>query len=367
MPTILGIWGNFEAGHWGNLGPEQAAANQWGGINMVLTPTGGLATMNASRPLPLSGVNTGPVRGMFWAWGVDGLVYYVQDNLDATRVYRFNPDPTNIPAATTSIGSVATPTYEPDWVGIGTTLYLTVWGASTYTINTAVPSIAVLTGSYTTAPAGRCIALYGERLVVGGVSDSRFGTHANRIVFSGDDTGNNPTDKTAWEALNYFDLGADGTPITALYPTRDNLIVVLQDQQVYLISGVLGSTAIARRIYGFHKGSGGVTSYVAANGAVDPDQSRLWFFNHKRRGLASITGTQFADAPIWGIPHADRTASDVFEGTMAMIGGPGEFVMCGVAAARTAGESVIGKKLDLIRAENAFALADRDVIGLRST
>lgn len=365
--TVLGVWENFN-GHWGNKGPELAASNQFGGVNMVVTETGGIMPMSASRELNIINPNVGQVYGQFWAWGADGRVYYLISTTGAPQVWRYTPDPVNeiTQAQVTGTITASTVPYMPDWVGIGASVYMTVHGNKTYKIDTAAGTLTVLTGgTYGNAPAGRCIAQYGERLVIGGISDSRFGVYPNRICFSGDDTGNDPTDTTAWETLNYFDLGADQTPITALLPARDHLIVILEDQQVYLITGVLGTNAIARRIYGFHKGSGAITAFAPNNAAVDPDQSRVWMYDHTQRSPATLTGAQFQKVPGWGAPHADRTGSDILEGSMTMIGGPDEYLMYGVAASRSAGEGVVGERLYLTRVNNANVLGQRSVIGLR--
>ncbi len=375
--TVIGLWEGFGGGHWGNLGPEQAASNQFGGVNMVVTENGGVAPMSASREITIDNIESGQVYGMFYAYGADGRVYYLQDgkslhSVTATTssnatVFRFTPSPTTSQTQT-DVGGVQGPiTYEPDWVGVGTSIYLTVWGDRTYWISSIIPQIVPLTGTYGSAPAGRCIALYGERMLVGGVSDGRMGTHPNRIHFSGDDTNNDPTLLTAWESLNYFDLGADGTPITGMYPVRDHLVVVLEDQQVYLITGTTPTQWVARRVYGFHKGSGAITSFVANNAAVDPDQSRVWMFDHTQRAPATMTGATYNGIDGWGAPHADRTGSDIQEGTMTMIGGPNEFVMYGVAASRSAGEGAVNTRLELVRVNGAYALGQRSIIGLRET
>ncbi len=371
---VLGVWDTWGGGHWGNRGPELAASNAFGGVNMIVTENGGVAPMSASRELVIDNVETGQVYGEFWAWGADGNVYYLQDGPSSApttttssraTVFSFTPTP-GASVSQTDVGGVTGPVvYQPDWLAIGTTVLVSVYGDKTYTVDTTNHTMARLTGTYGNAAAGRCIALYGERIVVGGVSDARFGTHPNRIHFSGDDTGNDPTLETAWESLNYFDLGADGTPITGLYPVRDHLVVVLEDQQVYLITGNTPSVWTARRVYGFHKGSGAVTSFVANNAAVDPDQSRVWLFDHTLRSPATLTGVTYNQVDNWGSPHADRTASDIQEGTMTMVGAPNEFVMYGVAASRSAGEGVVDSRLELVRVNGAYGLGQRSVIGLR--
>src|SRR5437773_9936857 len=94
MADVLATWEDFRGGHWGNLGPVQAADNQWGGFNMMLTKSGGLVPVCASRWLPLNATVNGKVWGMYWAWGADGRLYYVQQNgssSNQSRVYRFTP------------------------------------------------------------------------------------------------------------------------------------------------------------------------------------------------------------------------------------------------------------------------------------
>ncbi len=366
MP-VLGLWENFDGGHWGNKGPELSIANQWGGVNMLHTETGGVMPMSASRQLVFDNAETGEVYGMFWAWSADGRIYYLQSTVGSTpTVRRFLPDPGGA-ITQDRVGQIGgTVTFQPDWCGDSNFVYMTVWGDKTYAIGASNAAMLVLGGvTYGDAPAGRCIAFYGERLVIGGVNDIRFGNHPNRICFSGDDTGNDPTITGAWETLNYFDLGADQTPIVALLPAVDHLVVILADQQVYMITGVLGSTAVARRVYGYHKGSGAITAFAPNNAAVDPDQSRVWMFDHTQRAPANLTGTQFARVAAFGAPHADRTGTDITEGSMTMFGGPDEFLMYGVAASRSAGEGVVGKRLFLERVNGAYALGQRDVIGLR--
>lgn len=358
MAEVLASWDDFSKGHWGNLGPLKAEKNQWGGVNMMLDKDGGLVPVCASRWLQLNASPLGKVWGMFWAWGADGNVYYVQQSAASTTtsvMYRFAPNPGALPnVLSTTSAFTFVPTTDPDWVESGTTIYVTMYGKSTYTISSAGNTMIVLTGTYGAAPAGRCICLYGERLMVGGVSDARFGTHTNRIHFSGDDTGNDPALRTAWETLNYFDIGTDGDVVVGLYNLRDFLVAVLDDQSMYVINGTPNVNITARRVTGFNKGSGGISAFKPMHGAVDPSQTRAWLFDHSTRGPIRFNGANLTRVAAFGATHADREGDDLIEGAMTMIGGPDEFVVHGVAIPRSGGEAIGTQAIELVRLKGVW-------------
>lgn len=361
MADILATWDNFKGGHWGAKGPRNSGDNQYGGSNMIMSRDGGLIPTCASRKITISNIAYGGVWGMFYAWGIDGLVYYLQQTGATTfQVQRFNPDP-SAPVAQETMGTIGgVALYDPDWVAISETLYMTVYGDKTYTINTGGGSLAKLTGTYGDAPAGRCMCLYGERLLIGGVKDDRFGDHPNRIHFSGDDTNNDPTVRTAWESLNYFDIGADNSFIVALLPIRDYLVAITQDQQIWVITGTPGTNAQARRVYGFHKGSGAIEYFQPSHAAVDPSQIRVWFFDHTYRAPSRFNGATVSRTPEFGTSTSDRIAEESQKGPIAMLGGPDEFISNNVALSRAAGVTTINETLSLLRLNgvNHVLLAD---------
>lgn len=366
MAQVLANWNDFKGGHWGAKGPRNSANNQFGGTNMIMTRSGGLVPASASRLIDVSNAQNGTVWGMFYAWGIDGLIYYLQQTAGTTfRVYRFNPDPDS-PVSQQLMGTITgVATYDPDWVAIGSTLFMTVYGDETYTIDTGAGSLTKLTGSYGDAPAGRCMCLYGERLLIGGINDNRFGNYPNRIHFSGDDTNNDPTARTAWESLNYFDIGADNSFIVALLPIRDYLVAITQDQQIWVITGTPGTNAQARRIYGFHKGSGAVEYFQPSHAAVDPSQIRVWFFDHTYRAPSRFNGATVARTPEFGTPTSDRIAEDSQKGPLAMLGGPDEYIVNNVALSRAAGEATINKSLSMLRLNGVNHVLLSDVLDRR--
>jgi hypothetical protein len=364
----LASWTDFSGGHWGSRGPYAAGQNQYGGANLLLGRDGTMIPATASRYLEIASATSGAVWGMFYAWGVDGKIYYLQQTAATTfTIYRFTPDPQNTPVAQQSVGTLGgVASYDADWVAVGTDLYLTVHGDETYVIDTEAGTTAKLTGAtYGDAAAGRAMCLYGERLLVGGVSDNRFGVHPNRIHYSGDDSNDDPTDRTAWEALNYFDIGADNSFITALLPIRDHLIVMTEDQQIWVINGALGTTAVSRRVYGYHKGSGAVEQFQAAHCAVDPSQIRIWFYDHTYRAPSKFNGATVARTPEFGTPTSDRVASAALDGPLTMLGGPDEFLVNGIALGRGAGEQTVGESLMLVRLEKQNSVLMASLLAAR--
>lgn len=369
MAEVIAQYDTFTEGHWGNLGPRSASDKQWGGINVLLTRQGNLTPVCASRALTFSNDTVGKVWGSYWAWGVDGHIYFIQQDGPAVTysVKAFDPDPTSIPLAQTTIGTITGPLlYEPDWVGLIDTVYITVYGDKSYVITPSSSAMTTLTGGYGNAPAGRAMCMFGERLCVGGISDARFGSVPNRIHFSGDDTNNDPTNRNAWEDLNFFDVGADGTAVAAMVPLRDYLVVLLADQQIWIVTGVPGVNATARRMYGLHKGKGGSTNTRPSHIVADPAQTRVWLYDHTYRGPGRFNGASFQRVNQFGTPNSDRTADNTVNGATTPLGGADEFLMHGVAASRAAGEGVIGQELELIRFNGVYALVNRDVIAARS-
>ena len=81
----------------------------------------------------MSNATSGTVWGMFYAWGVDGRIYYLQQTAPTTfTVKAFTPDPTSGAITQQSIGTISgTATQDPDWAAVGDTIYMTVYGGTT--------------------------------------------------------------------------------------------------------------------------------------------------------------------------------------------------------------------------------------------
>lgn len=358
QPQKIARFDDFSAGHWGAVGARGSKPQAWGGKNVALTRDGRLAPVSASRKITFDNLGAGQILANHWAWGVDGQVYILQKlpGLTTAQLRRF---PLNFDGAThlSDIGTpIQAPTRAPDWTEFGGFIYLSLYGAKTYKIDPVGPSMSILTAAPGNAPGGRSLISHGERLMIGGVSDGRFGSHGNRVCYSEPgDVGNFPDD-------NFFDVGAANTEIGGLYALNDTLVIVLSDQQIWTFRGVPGGVSNLRRAYGFHAGAGGTHGFDPSDGAVDPSQVRLWIYDHGTRGPARFSGTQYVRVPGFGVPTSLRETVTDQTGGIAAIGGPDEVFVDQVPMPRTEGNSAAGDNLELVRLNGAFAVIERSVL-----
>lgn len=350
----LGRWDNFSGGHWGALGATRAEKGQWGGINMALTRRGCIAPVAAARRYTTDAV-AGEVFGMRWAWGLDGRLYFVQDVAGTSYVKRFDPSDPTTSATVTTVGAIADCTVAPDWVIAGGALYLTIFGQATYVIDPTAVSVTALTGTAGAAPAGRAICVYGDQMLVGGISDARYSTFPSRIVYSGF------ADFTDWQDTAFFDVGGDGKQVRALVPMRDQLLIVLEDGQVWVLQGTPGVNERLRRYHGFDRAAGAISAVTAQHAAVDPSQNRAWVYDHAYRTVSRFNGVTLARVPNFGAPASTRTMANEDQGNLAVIGGPDDVFVARVALPRTDGERE-PRWHSLMRLNGAWSAVDQDVI-----
>jgi hypothetical protein len=326
----LHSWSDFSGGHWGVKGAVAAQRNQWGGQNVAVTRRGGLAPVSASRRYVTDAVG-GRVWGMRWAWGLDGYVYFVQqDSGGSAAVRRFDPsDPTTSRTVSTLTGAVAVPYFTPDWTISGGYLYLTIYGTATYKIDPTAATVTELTGGGGDAAAGRTICVYGERMLVGGVSDPRWGTYPSRFVYSA------AADYTDWtDTNNFYDVGGDNKQIRALVPMRDACVIVLEDGQLWVATGTPSAGLTLRRYHGFDRGAGAISAFAAQHVAIDPTQTKAWVYDHQMRGVSRFNGASLSRVSDFGAPGSTRTMDGEAQGDIAVIGGPDEVMVARVAAPR---------------------------------
>lgn len=329
--AVLARWDDFSGGHWGVLGPARASANAFGGVNVAVTRRGGIAPVSASRRLSTD-LDTGQVFGMRYAWGLDGYLYFVQDDGGTAYVRRLDVSDPAADLTVEDVGTIADATVAPDWTIAGGYLYVTVFGQLTYKIDPAGPSLATLTGSPGNAPAGRAMCVYGERMLIAGISDARFGTYPSRVVYS------EAADFTDWPALNFFDVGGDGRQVRALVPVRDQCLIVLEDGQVWQLTGVPGVDANLRRVHGFDRAAGALSAFEPQHIVIDPTQAKAWMYDHTTRNIARFVGAAVTRLPGFGAPASTRTMAGQRQGQMAAIGGPDEVFVVKVALPITGSE-----------------------------
>lgn len=360
--ALLVRYDDFSGGHYGAVGARRCDKNQWGGRNMVLSRSGAVVTASASRPLQFENLAKGRIRGIHWAWGVDGLVYFVQDDLDSpgvSKVRRFEVDP-EVVITIEDVGDIPVPARRPAWCDLGGDIYLSSWSDATYRITVSAPSLAALTSGEGPAPGARALAAYGERLYYGGLDDARFnGNRGNRIAYS------DPADFGTVPDLSFFDAGADNIECGALVPMADQLVIILEDQEMWVFRGTPGGASTLRRAYGHHRGSAGIRIFENDHAIADPSQARVWFYDHVVRGPASFNGAQVSRNTAFGAVSPDRTGTDRIEGNTTLVGGPGDFFMDRVVMPRAEGEAASGEALELVRLLGAFSLVERRVVAGR--
>jgi hypothetical protein len=123
--------------------------------------------------------------------------------------------------------------------GFSPVTYLTVIGNNLYKIDHVARTITDLTARG--APgACRSIAVYGERLLVGGLQS---GLPPNRVYYS------NAADFTRWLAGSYFVVGDAGSAVTGLYVVRDRLVIVKGGvDEWWELTGTPGVNDFLRRV-----------------------------------------------------------------------------------------------------------------------
>lgn len=115
--------------------------------------------------------------------------------------------------------------------------YLTIPGVGLYFIDHVLETISAVTGP--TALGGHAIAVYGDRLYVGGVSS----TEPNRVYFS------DALDFETFGALSWFDVG-HGPEVRFLAEQRGHLTIALQDGTWWVLNGLANSGGVLRRVAG---------------------------------------------------------------------------------------------------------------------
>jgi hypothetical protein len=231
---------------------------------MLMDRAGMLAPACASRPLVFTNLGQGQVMGMFWAWGADGRVYFLQGSGAAFQLRRFMPNFKGVPIVVENVGAtIASCPRVPAWAVFSHNVYLSIYSVGTYEINTTGPSLTKMTtAGIGDVPGGRTIVGFGERFMVAGIADARLGTQGNRVTFS------EPADSDNFPDLNYFDVGNDDYIDFWTNKWADLLMV----NRKYL--GVEGATALRSWIRG----------EVAAN---TPSSSRV---HHERVSTRTSRG-----------------------------------------------------------------------------
>lgn len=245
---ILGRYADFSRGEFGALGGRHAQPGQWTGKNVVVYLDGSIGpragvqstqpfsnTFDIFHPSPANVKLIGRERGgeqRFWVLDETDLVYgasYVS-SLTVSTWHVYTGAVLLNPALSSNL----------DYVDDSTDSYVTSFAEGVFKLDHEAQTVVLLTGS----PGGRAITIFGERLVVGGVSGAE-----NQIQFSA------PNNYNSWDPLDFIALGHPGTVIKSLQVQHNVLVIQTDHGDIFTISGVLSvnddlrqSTSIAPRV-----------------------------------------------------------------------------------------------------------------------
>jgi hypothetical protein len=142
---------------------------------------------------------------------------------------------------------------------------------------------------------------------------------------------------------------------------RDQCMIVLEDGQVWMLSGVPGVNASLRRYHGFDRGAGAISSFLPQHVAIDPSQTKAWVYDHANRGISRFTGASLSRIPSFGAPGDTRSMLGEQQGDVAVIGGPDEVLVGRVALPRIGAEGAAVWHT-LLRHNGAWAAVTQSVL-----
>lgn len=221
------VFDDFNLGDYGRLGEVHAPHGSYAGLNVQTYIDGSVGPRSGLVDL----APTGTVVGEVVAFGQNDSqqkVWYVQ----GTAARQFSSNDVAQAVATLTGALSVTPTTRVKSAEASDSTYISSYGDKSYQLDHATAALAALTGS----PGGSTIAVYGERLMVGGSV-----AVGNRVHFS------EAANFNSWPAPNYFDVGS-GYLILLLCPQRQYLAIAKHDGSMWILSGVPGVSDYLRHV-----------------------------------------------------------------------------------------------------------------------
>lgn len=216
---------DWRGGEFGDLGAQGGPPNSFTGKNVMRYRSGAVGPRPGVKNVSPSGLPNGPV----WALGAvplaNGIVFGIGNTLYGVT----SPGS----GAAVALGTIAvTPTTPQQIVPRSGVLDLAVYGDKAYTIDPVAATTTALTGS----PAGSTLALYGVRMV-----NANPAANPSRVFYSA------AADFNSWPALNFFDVGAAGWPVTYVDEIRQRLAIANGAVEWWALTGVPGVNDVLRR------------------------------------------------------------------------------------------------------------------------
>lgn len=249
MATFQVVYDDFSGGQYMGSRPSDQPKNTWTGNNVITNANGELIPTGTITAATFSGVasTSGTIRGHFYDT-TQGYLFTLYGT--STRLHRY--DHANgilFPASTTNTTLTGQIETNVTYSGLTTWYYYAATNSNVYGVSGATGLVVS-----TTAVGQRLsiIKAYKERLV--GVSR----TNPWRLLFTEPFNG---TDFGAWTSTNYYELGS---PIVAVFPRTDDLLIICQDG-VYSLTGVLGSSVNIQMISPAENLSSGMAQGAVVN------------------------------------------------------------------------------------------------------
>lgn len=276
MPANLNlVYRDFSKGHFGTLGIFAAPEGTFFGKNVIRSREGVLHPRPGTEVYPTAGSSVGEVHALGWN-GVAGRDVWVLINQTV-----FHRDGASLASGwTAATGTITAEPNEqcPFWEVRPGITYILVPGQGLWKLDlTSAPGALTQVAAVTADMAGRALAVWGERLFIGGWDPGR------RVYYS------EPGDFETWPAANFFDVGP-ASQVRVLIAQRQHLAVALQDGSWYVMTGSTPATGTIRSVIGPQG-----TWHFWTNSAVRTNDDMIWMVPNQGTWPAAFDGSQVAE------------------------------------------------------------------------
>lgn len=241
MSTVQRVrWSNWRGGDAGHLTAYEAGRREpfrFGATNLMHDSRDGSLVFRpgAAKLVTVAGTSGSTCVGMGWAQEYARELWFVLRNASTgtCTVYLVDTSTSPVVVNVGSPGVIAAGTAVEGVEYAGGLTYLTFPGLGLYRLNHSASTLTLLGSDL----GGHTVAVYGERLYVGG----NLSGVANRVRFS------DALDFGSWPALNFFDVGP-GQPVRYITQQRGHLTIALVSGEWWVLNGLPNSGGVLRRV-----------------------------------------------------------------------------------------------------------------------
>lgn len=267
-------WDDFSGGYFTGPVAANMDPDTWRGHNVLADPNDGMlypmtawTTVTYSAGSPTDAYNGSDRYVAMYSSPTRCYRVYDTSTSNTANVAKFAsatgpPLGSGVTVTNTAISTCTRLLHSCAWDGNTILItYLPSSGANNFVVYTPSSAASAVSSIHTDL---RLIARYGEFAVGVSLSGTKY-----RLYYS------TAYDPTAWDAADYYDIG-DASPISALVPFGDSLYIAKPDGW-YVLTGVLGSTAVIRKATEGYPGPTGnvdlfgtYTAYTQTNAVGTP-------------------------------------------------------------------------------------------------